>query len=90
MLPSHRQPTSPGDILLEEFLIPMEISQVDFVKHLGGTWTQPILSSIINGESSITEKIALDFANALGTSMEFWIGLQSDMDAWHSVFKKPN
>ncbi len=82
MLPTNRKPTSPGKILLEEFLIPLGISQSEFALHLGGTWTQPKLSAIIHGKRSITEEIALDFADALGTSPEFWIGLQSDVHLW--------
>lgn len=71
MLPTHRRPTLPGKILLEEFLAPLEITQMEFALHLGGTWTQPKLSAIIRGKRSITEKIALDFADALGASPEF-------------------
>jgi addiction module HigA family antidote len=88
MLPTRRRPTSPGKILLEEFLIPLGISQSDFAKHLGGTWTQPKLSAIINGNRSITEEIALDLADALGTSPEFWIGLQSDVHLWEATQKR--
>jgi len=87
MLPTHRRPISPGKILLEEFLIPLEISQSDFAKHLGGSWTQPKLSAVISGKRSITEEIALDFADALGTSPEFWIGLQTDVHLWEAAQK---
>ena len=83
-MPTHRKPTLPGKILLEEFLIPLEITQMEFINHLGGTWTQPKLSSIIRGKRSITEEIALDFADALGTSPEFWIGLQTDVHLWEA------
>lgn len=88
MLPTHRKPTLPGKILLEEFLIPLGISQMDFVKHLGGTWTQPKLSAIIHGKRAITEEIALDLADALGTSAEFWIGLQSDIHLWEAIQRR--
>ena len=88
MLPTHRKPTLPGKILLDEFLIPLGISQSDFAHHLGGTWTQPKLSAIINGSRSITEEIALDLADALGTSPEFWIGLQSDVNLWEAARKR--
>jgi len=74
LLPFHRKPTLPGKILLEEFLIPLGISQSKFAEHLGGSWTQPKLSAIIKGKRAITEEIALDFADALGTSPEFWMG----------------
>jgi addiction module HigA family antidote len=84
MLPTHRKPTLPGKILLEEFLIPLNITQTEFATHLGGSWTQPKLSAIIHGNRSITEEVALDFADALGTSPEFWIGLQMDIHLWEA------
>lgn len=84
MLPTRRKPTHPGEILLEEFLLPLGISQAEFVEHLGGTWTQPKLSAIISGRRAITEGVALDFADALGTSAEFWIGLQADVNLWEA------
>lgn len=88
MLPKHRKPTHPGKILLEEFLIPLNISQNEFSLHLGGSWSQPKLSAIIHGKRSITEEIALDFADALGTSPEFWIGLQADVNLWEASQKR--
>lgn len=88
MLPSHRKPTLPGKILHEEFLVPLGISQSDFAKHLGKSWTQPKLSAIIRGKRSITEDIALDFADAFGTSPEFWIGLQMDLNLWEAAQKR--
>ena len=88
MLPTHRKPTLPGKILLEEFLTPLKITQVEFALHLGGTWTQPKLNSIIRGKRSITEEIALDFADALGTSPEFWVGLQADVSLWEAKQKR--
>ena len=85
MLPKYRKPTHPGEILLEEFLKPLEITQIDFIRHLGGSWTQPKLSEIIHGKRAITEAIALDLADALGTTAEFWINLQNDVNLWESM-----
>ena len=73
---------------MEEFLIPLGLSQSEFVKHLGGTWTQPKLSALINGTRAITEDIGLYLADALGTSPEFWIGLQSDVNLWEAAQKR--
>jgi len=84
MLPTRRKPTHPGEILLEEFLLPVGISQTEFVQHLGGTWTQSKLSAIISGKRAITEGVALDLGDALGTSAEFWIGLQADVNLWEA------
>lgn len=88
MLPTHRKPTSPGKILFEEFLVPLNITQSEFALHLGGSWNQPKLSAIIHGKRSITEDIALDFADALGTSPEFWMGLQTDVNLWEAKQKR--
>lgn len=82
MLPTHRAPTHPGEVLLEEFLKPLGISQGHLIEHLGKTWTQPKLSSIINKKRRVTESIALDFADAFGTTAEFWLSLQYRYDLW--------
>ena len=82
MLPKNRPPTHPGEILLEEFLKPLGLSQEQFARHLDGSWTQPKISEIINKKRRITEVIALDFADALGTSAEFWLNLQTRYDLW--------
>lgn len=82
MLPKYRPPTHPGEILLEEFLKPLNISQGQFAKYLDGSWTQPKISEIINKKRRITEAIALDFSDVLGTSPEFWLSLQNRYDLW--------
>ncbi len=82
MLPTKRAPTHPGEILVEEFLRPLRLSQEQLVKHLGKAWTQPKLSDIINKKRRVTESIALDFADAFGTSPEFWLNLQYRYDLW--------
>src|SRR5277367_6622582 len=82
MLPKNRPPTHPGEILQEEFLKPLQLSQEQFAKHLNDSWTQPKISEIINKKRRITEIIALDFADALGTSPEFWLNLRNRYDLW--------
>lgn len=84
MLPKKRSPTHPGEILWEEFLKPTGMSQSAFANHLGGSWTQPKLSAIINGRRNITEAIALDFADALGTTPQLWLNLQANYNLWHA------
>ncbi|MBS0634230.1 MAG: HigA family addiction module antidote protein [Verrucomicrobia bacterium] len=85
MLPKNRPPTHPGEILLEEFLLPLGISQEQLAKHLGGSWTQPKISAIINQKRSITEAIALDFADVFGTTPQFWLNLQVNYDLWYAL-----
>lgn len=85
MLPKYRQPTHPGEILLEEFLKPLRISQRELTNHLGGSWTQPKISAIINKKRGITEAIALDFSDVFGTTPEFWMNLQNRYDLWTAM-----
>jgi antitoxin HigA-1 len=82
MLPLKRVPIHPGEILQEEFLNPLNLSQEQLAKHLGGAWTESRISEIINKKRRITETIALDFADAFGNSSEFWINLQCRYDVW--------
>ncbi len=74
MFPKNRPPTHPGEILLEEFLKPLKISQEQFSRHLGGSWTQPKISEIINKKRRVTEAIALEFVNAHGTPYLIYSG----------------
>lgn len=78
MLPTDRIPAHPGEVLLEEFLIPLELSQVRFAAHLG----IPIqrVNEIVKGKRGVTPETALLFAAALGTSPEFWLNLQGSHD----------
>ena len=84
MIPKYRSPVHPGEVLNEEFLKPMELSQEKLAHHLGGSWTQPKISEIINEKRRVTEAIALDFADAFGTSPQFWLNLQANYDLWHA------
>ena len=68
----------PGEILLEEFLIPMEISAYRLAKETFLHQTR--ISEIIKGNRRITADTALRFAKFFGTSAKFWLGLQDDYD----------
>lgn len=85
MLPKNRRPVHPGEVLSEEFLKPLKLSQRSFAEHLGGTWTQPKVNAIVNEKRGITEAIALDFADVFGTSPEFWLNLQIRYNLWHAI-----
>ncbi len=82
-LPTHRPPTHPGEMLLEEFLRPLGISQSAFAIRLGVSF--PRLNEIINAKRSVTSDTALRFAQVTGMSADFWLGLQQDWDLWHAV-----
>lgn len=78
MIPKNRIPTHPGEILLEEFLVPREITQVALAAHL----KIPVqrINGLINGKRDVTPETAWLLAKALDTSPEFWTNLQSQHD----------
>ena len=82
MLPKYRKPTHPGEILSEEFLKPLAISQTKLAVHLG--WSHAKVNEIINGKRGVTAETALAFSDAFGTSAEFWINLQTNHDLWEA------
>ena len=85
-LPAKRTPTHPGEMLLEEFLKPLEISQSAFALRLGISF--PRLNEIIRGKRRVTSEMALRLARVLGMSADFWLGLQQDWDLWHALRSK--
>ena len=68
----------PGEILLEEFLKPLEISAYRLSKETFIPQTR--ISEIIKGKRRITADTALRFSKYFGTSPKFWLGLQDDFD----------
>lgn len=82
-LPTHRPPTHPGEMLLEEFLKPLGISQSAFAVRLGVSF--PRLNEIINRKRAVTVETALRLARVTGMSAEFWLGLQLDWELWHAL-----
>jgi addiction module HigA family antidote len=78
MLPENRIATHPGEILLEEFLKPLDLTQVALARHLGIP-TQRI-SEIVRGKRGITPDTAWLFAQAFGTTPQFWLNLQMQYD----------
>ncbi len=78
MIPASRIPTHPGEILLEEFLKPMDVTQVLFAHHIHVSAQR--INEIVNGKRGITPETAWLFAQALGTTPEFWMNLQANHD----------
>jgi len=68
----------PGEILLEEFLIPLEITAYRLAKDLKIPQTR--ISEIIKGNRRITADTALRLSQYFGNSAKFWLGLQDDFD----------
>ncbi len=76
----------PGEILLEEFLIPLKISAYKLSKDLGIPQTR--ISQIIKGKRRITADTALRLSIYFGTSPKFWLGLQNDFDIEEEMLNK--
>jgi addiction module HigA family antidote len=77
-----RRPTAPGEILRDEFLAPLGMTQKMFADHIGQD--VKVINRIINGRSSVTAQMALKLAAALGTSAEFWLNAQKAVDLYEA------
>ena len=78
MIPEHRIPTHPGEVLREEFLRPLGLSQVRFARHLGVPLQR--INEIVRARRGVTPETAWLLSQALGTTPEFWVNLQSAHD----------
>lgn len=78
--PRKRAPTTPGEILLEEFLEPLGISQSELARRIGVSF--PRVNEIVHGKRQVTTETALRLAKLFGTSATFWLNLQTACDLW--------
>jgi len=78
LIPKHRIPTHPGEVLQQEFLSPLGITQVALAEHLGVSLQR--INEIIRGKRGISADTAWLLAQALNTSPEFWLTLQATHD----------
>ena len=76
----------PGEVLMEEFLLPMEISAYRLSKDLDIPQTR--ISQILKGKRRITADTALRLSSYFGNSAKFWLGLQNDYDIEEEMEKK--
>ena len=87
MLPTHRIPTHPGEILVEEFLVPLGLTQVALAEHLGVPVQR--VNELVRGKRGVTPETAWLLAGALGTSPEFWLNLQASHDLARQRPRRP-
>jgi addiction module HigA family antidote len=78
-----RPPTAPGEMLLEEFLRPAGLTQVEAARRMGVPLNR--LNEIVRGKRGITADTALRLARLFRMSPEFWMALQADWDLWHAA-----
>jgi antitoxin HigA-1 len=87
-----RRPTHPGEILKEEFLVPLGLSQTELAKELNTTFRT--VNEIVNERRNISPEMAIRLSRYFGTSAELWLNLQNMHDLYvaekkrQSVFKK--
>lgn len=82
-LPRNRPPTHPGEMLLEEFVKPLDLTQEELARLLDVSY--PRLNEIIKGRRSVTPDTALRLSRVLGMSADFWLGLQQDWDLCNAM-----
>ena len=85
MLPKHRSPTHPGEILQVDFLTPMGLTQTALAAHL--KWPHAKINELIKGKRGVTPAVALALADAFGTNAEMWMNLQANYDLWQAQQK---
>ena len=81
-VPTHREPTHPGEMLLEEFLKPMSLSQRDLADRIRVPYQR--VNELVNGRRGVTPSTALRLAKFFGNSPAFWMNLQLRWDLYHA------
>lgn len=82
-LPAHRPPTPPGVVLIEEFLTPLGLTQVEAARAIGVSFQR--LNAVVRGRREVTPSTALRLARYLGTTPEFWLSLQRNCDLYAAL-----
>jgi len=82
-LPMTRKPTTPGEILREEFLRPLGMTQGDLARHL--RCDVKVINRLVNGRCGLTAELALKLASAFSTSPEFWLNAQKAVDLYNAA-----
>ena len=83
MLPRKRRPTPPGEILEQEFMAPVGLTQKKLSENLGIPRVR--ISEIIRGRRAITPDTAFRLARYFNTTPDFWLGLQMDITLWDTL-----
>ncbi len=79
-VPTNRTPTHPGEMLLEEFLVPMGITQRDLANSIHVPYQR--INDLVNGRRGVTPSSALRLAKFFGNSPDFWMNLQLRWDLY--------
>ena len=79
-IPTHREPTHPGEILKEEFLVPMEISQRDLADAIHVPYQR--VNELVNQKRGVTPSTALRLSKFFDVSADYWLNLQVRWDLY--------
>lgn len=82
MLPAHRPPTHPGEMLLKEFLEPLGVSQVDAAQRMQVPFQR--LNAIVKGRRAVSADTALLLEALTGWDAQIWLSLQAKWALWHA------
>ncbi len=74
-----REPTTPGEILREECLLPLGMTQKELAEHVG--YDVKVVNRIVNGRTSVSAEMALKLGATFGTSAGFWLNAQQAVDS---------
>ena len=78
-----RNPTTPGEILREEFLNPFGLTQKQLAAHIG--CDVKVINRIVNNKTSVTAEMAIKLASTFGTSPQFWLNAQQAVDIYQAT-----
>jgi len=81
-IPTHREPTHPGEMLLEEFLRPMGLTQQELASAIHVPYQR--VNELVNKRRGVTPATALRLAKFFGTSASFWMNLQLRWELYHA------
>jgi addiction module HigA family antidote len=77
-----RKPTTPGEILREEFLVPLSMTQKELADHIG--CDVKVINRLVNGRTSVSAEMALRLGATFRTSPEFWLNAQKAVDLFRA------
>ena len=78
-----RKPTTPGEILREEFLLPLGMTQKELANHIG--CDVKVINRLVNGRTSVSAEMALRLGATFRTSPEFWLNAQKAVDLFRAA-----
>ena len=82
-IPTEREPTHPGEMLLQEFLIPMDLMQRELADAIRVPYQR--INELVNGRRGVTPSTALRLAKFFGNSEGFWMNLQLRWDLYRAI-----